>query len=183
MNLLLKRDQSNANGISLIPLRIGTGVTFTLHAALELDNEEEALIRQYNFAKAALVVSDPIDDLKQAFRPALVLGLLTFVVMWWLWSFAAAIGLAILVTLVMTGVYFKTLREQIVVSDLMAGGRKFRCDSIVELIQKEAYLQNICAYLRQVLESAKNWDDREVLRIAALNKEDAKQAVLRASHR
>ena len=182
MNLLLKRDQSKARGISLIPLRIGTGVTFTLHASLELDAEEEALIRHYNFAKAALVVSDPIDDLKQAFRPALVLGLLTFVVFWWLMSFSGAIGFAILVTLVMTFVYFKTLREQIIVSELLAGGRKFRCDSIVELIQKEAYLQNICAYLRQVLESARNWDDREVLRIAPLDKEEAKQTVLQALH-
>ena len=181
MKLLLNRNQNNADVVSLIPLRIGSGVTFTLHAALELDLEEEELIRRYNFAKAALVVSDPIDDLKQSFRPALLLGIVSFVVLWFVASFSAAFGLSVLVTLVMTGVYFKTLREQINVSDLMAGGRKFRCDSIVELIQKEAFLQNICAYLRQVIESAKNWDDREVVPIAPLSKEDAKQAVLSAS--
>jgi len=181
MNLLLDRDQNSANVFSLIPLRIGSGVTFTLRASLELDKEEEALIRKYNFAKATLVTSDPIDDLKQSFRPAMVLGLITFIVVWFIGSFSLAFGPAILVTLVMTGVYFKTLREQIIVSELMAGGRKFRCDSIVALIQKEAYIENICAYLRQVLESAKNWDDREVLPIAPLSKEEAKRAVLKAS--
>lgn len=181
MNLLLNRDQNSAKMFSLIPLRIGSGVTFTLHASLELDKEEEALIQKYNFAKAALVVSDPIEDLKKSFRPALVLGILAYVVLALIFGFYTAFGLAFWVTLIMTGVYFKTLREQINVSDLMAGGRKFRCDSIVALIQKEAFLQNISAYLRQVLESAKNWDDREVVPIAPLSKEEAKQAVLKAS--
>lgn len=182
MNLLLDRDQNSASVFSLIPLRIGSGVTFTLHASLELDSEEEALIQKYNFAKATLVASDPIDDIKQSFRPAMVLGLLTFAVAWFIGSFSFAFGLAVLVTLVMTAVYFKELREQIVVSDLMADGRKFRCDSIIALVQKEAYLENVCAYLRQVLESAKNWHDREVVPIIPLSKEDAKRAVLKASH-
>ena len=181
MNLLLDRDQNSATVFSLVPLRIGSGVTFTLHASLELDKEEEALIQKYNFAKAVLVRSDPIEDLKMSFRPALALGLVTFVVISLVGGFNLASSLAFWVTLIMTGVYFKTLREQINVSELMAGGRKFRCDSIVALIQKEAFLQNISAYLRQVLESAKHWDDREVVPIAPLSKEEAKQAVLKAS--
>lgn len=181
MNLLLDRDQNSANVFSLTPLRIGSGVTFTLHVSLELDSEEEALIQKYDFARATLVASDPIDDLKQSFRPALVLGLVTFIVVWLISSFSAAIGLSTMVTLVMTGVYFGTLREQIIVSELMSGGRKFRCDSIIALVQKEAYLENVCSYLRQVLESAKNWHDREVRPIAPLSKEDAKRAVLKAS--
>lgn len=180
MNLLLKRDQRGAAVFSLIPLRIGSGVTFSLHATLELDDEENALIQKYNFTKAALVVSDPIDDLKQSFRPALLLGLVSFFILWLVGSFTGAFTLAVLVTLVMTGVYFKTLREQINVNDLLGGGRKFRCDSIVALIQKEAYLRNICAYLRQVLQSAKTWDDREVVPIEPLKSEDAKLAVLKA---
>lgn len=180
MQLLLQRNQINASLFSLVPLRIGSGVTFTLHATLELDEEETALLQKYNLTKAPLVLSDPIDDLKQSFRPALFLGFLTFFVFWVLASFSTALGLAILVTVVMTGVYFKTLREQIIVSDLLAGGRKFRCDSIVALIQKEAYLERICAYLRQVLESAKHWHDREALTIEPLGKDEAKQAVLKA---
>ena len=181
MKLLLNRDQKSAALFSLVPLRIGSGVTFTLHAELELDAEEEALIKKYKFAQSALVVSDPIEDIKQSFRPALLLGILTFIVIWMLFSIGSAISLGILVTLVMTGVYFKTLREQIIVSDLMAGGRKFRCDSIVALIHKEAFLKRVSAYLRQVLESAKNWDDREAIDIPPLSKDDALQAVLKAS--
>jgi hypothetical protein len=181
MNLLLKRDQSGSAVFSLIPLRIGSGVTFSLHATLELDEEERALIQKYNFAKAALVLSDAIEDLKQSFRPALLLGLVAFFFIWLVGSFTAGLMLGILVTLVMTGVYFKTLREQIIVSELMEGGRKFRCDSIVDLIKKEAFLLDICGGLRQVLESAKNWHDREVIPIFPLSKEEARLAVLRAS--
>ena len=44
MKLLLDRDQRDASLFSLVPLKIGSGVTFTLHAELELDAEEEALI-------------------------------------------------------------------------------------------------------------------------------------------
>lgn len=178
MNLLLNRDQKGAALFSLIPLRIGSGVIFHLRAELELDQEEEALLTKYRFAKSPLVVSDPIDDIKQAFRPALLLGFVTFVLFWFASSFSAAVSLAILVTLAMTAVYFKTLREQIMVSDLLDGGRTFRCDSIVELIRKEAFLEGIAEYLRQVLESAKNWHDREVIPIKALEKQEAKRAVL-----
>ena len=182
MNLLLDRDQNDAAVFSLVPLRIGAGVTFTLHAELELDSEEQALIQKYNLTKAVLVRSDLFDDIKQAFRPALLLGIVTFILFWFIADISMAILLAILVLIVMTGVYFKTLREQINVSDLLAGGRKFRCDSIVALIQKEAFLEGVCAYLRQVLESAKHWNDREAISIPPLKKEEAKQAILAALH-
>ena len=180
MQLLLDREQASASLFSLVPLRIGSGVTFKLHATLELDAEEDALLKKFNFTKAPLVVSDPIEDLKQSFRPAMFLGIITFLVLWIFASFGTAFWLAALVVFVMTVVYFKTLREQIIVSELMAGGRKFRCDSIIALIQKEAYLEHICGYLRQVLESAKHWHDREAIPIQPLNKEEAKQAVLQS---
>ncbi|MFZ1813100.1 MAG: hypothetical protein WBO55_01765 [Rhizobiaceae bacterium] len=181
MNLLLSRDQISSAAFSLVPLRIGSGVTFTLLAELELTAEEEALLKKYNFTKAPLVISDPIEDLKQSFRPALFLGIVAFIVLWIVSNVGFAFGVSMLITLVMTIVYFQTLREQIIVSHLLAGGRKFRCDSIVALIQKEAYLRNICAYLRQVLESAKNWGDREAVPIEPLSKHNAMQAVLKAS--
>lgn len=181
MNLLFKRDQKSGALFSLVPLRIGSGVMFQLHAELELDDEERQLVSTYRLAKHRIVSSDPIDDIRQAFRPALLLGLITFVVFWFLSTFTTAVSLAILVVLVMTVVYFRALREEIVVAHLTEGGRTFYCDSIVELIQKEAYLEYVCGYLRQVLESAKHWDDRERIPIAPLKKEEAKQAVLRAS--
>lgn len=178
MNLLLDRKQSDAM-FSLVPLRFGSGVIFRLKAELELDAEEAALIQKYRFAKAALVVSDPIDDLRQALRPALLLGFLAFIACSFLLGFWSAIPISILVTLVMTGIYFSSLREQILVSDLLDGGRIFLCDSIIALIKKEAFLEGICEYLRQVLESAKHWDEREIVAIRPLDKAAAKQAVLK----
>jgi hypothetical protein len=179
MNLLLQREQKSASLFSLIPLRLGSGVVFHLRAELELDEEEEALIRKYHFVDAPLVVSDPIDDLKLAFRPALLLGLVAFVLLWMLFSFRSAWLLSMLVTIGMTAVYFNTLREHIIVRHLLDGGRLFRCESIVSLIKKEAYLQYISSYLRQVLESAKNWQDRERIPIEPLSRDEAKRAVLR----
>lgn len=178
MNLLLNRDQHTAALFTLIPLRLGSGVMFKLQAELELDEEEKELMQKYRFAKSALVLSDPIDDLKKSFRPAAILGLVAFIVFWIVGTFYAAFSLSMLVILVMTIVYFKTMREQILVGDLLDGGRTFRCDSIIELIQKEAFLEGISEYLRQVLESAKNWHDREVIPIKPLDKALAKQAVL-----
>jgi hypothetical protein len=178
MNLLLSRQQKLAS-FSLIPLRIGSGVIFQLKGELELDDEEQALLIKYQFVDAPLVVSDPIDDLRQAFRPALLLGLVALLLFWTLASFKFGLTLAVIVTLSMTAVYFNTMREQIIVRDLLDGGRIFRCDSVVGLIRKEAYLQNICQYLRQVLESAKNWQNRERIAIQPLDKEEAKRMVLR----
>ena len=182
MNLLLNRDQHSAALFTLIPLRLGSGVMFKLHAELELDDEEKQLMQKYRFANAALVTSDLFEDIKRAFRPALILGALTMILFSWFGSFATGWTLGTLVTLVMTGVYFKTERELILVRHLMDGGRTFRCDSIIELIQKEAYLQYISQYLRQVLESAKHWHDREVMPIDPLDKDAAKQAVLKRLH-
>lgn len=181
MNLLLNRDQKTASLFTLVPLKIGTGVTFSLHAELELDAEEDELMKKYQFAKAPLVLSDPIDDLKKAFRPAMLLGIATFIIVWVFASFATTLMLAFLVTAVMTFVYFRALREQIVVSDLLYGGRTFYCDSIVELIHKEAFLEGISAYLRQVLESARTWGEREIIPIQPLPKAAAKELVLKAS--
>ncbi len=181
MNLLLGRSQKDAV-FSLVPLRIGRGVMFNLLAELELDPEEEQLMQQYRFTGAVLVLSDPIDDLKKAARPAILLGIIAFFVFWLLVAFSFGIALGFLITLVMTGVYFKATREQILVSDLLRGGRTFRCDSIIELIEKEAFLQRISAYLRQVLESAKHWDTRETIVIPPLDPAEAKQAVLKRLH-
>lgn len=177
MNLLLNRDQKSAALFSLIPLRIGSGVIFHLRAELELDDEENSLLKKYRFEKAPLVLSDPIEDLKQALRPALLLGVLSFIVFWFVFTFGASIVLSVVVVLVMTVVYFRALREQIIVRDLLDGGRTFRCDSIVELIKKEAYIEGVCQYLRQVLESAKHWHDREKVDIPPLDKDLAKQLV------
>ena len=178
MNLLLNRSQKSVALFSLVPLRVGSGVMFHLHAELEIDDEERNLMIKYRLSGAPLVLSDPIDDLKMALRPAVIVGLVAFLLLWFVVSFSMATSLALLIVLGMTVVYFKTMREMIVVSDLLHGGRIFRCDSIIALIQKEAFLEGISEYLRQVMESAKHWHDRETIPIKPLDKALAKQVVL-----
>lgn len=179
MKLLLRRSQISAALFSLVPLRIGSGVIFTLNAELELDDEETALINKYKLTKAPLVVSDLIDDIRQSVRPAILLGVVAFIVLYFIVSFSTAVSISLLIIVAMTVVYYRALTENLIVSDLLAGGRTFRCDSIVHLVKKEAYLEAISGYLRQVLESAKHWDDREAINIKPLSKEEAKLAVLK----
>ena len=47
MKLLLDRGQKKYTGISIIPLRFGSGNVFTIKARLELEEEEKALIETY----------------------------------------------------------------------------------------------------------------------------------------
>lgn len=179
MKILYSRGQQ-AGAFSLVPLRIGTGVTFTLQAQLQLDQEEAALLKRYNLISAPLVYSDILDDLRSSFRPAMLLASLVLIVCWIVGQFLLGIGLAFLTVPMMTFVYFTLLRENLTVNDLLSGGRIFYCHSVRDLIEKEAYLEGNCQYLRQLLESAKHWGDREAIDILPLDKEAAKQAVLQA---
>ncbi len=74
--------------------------------------------------------------------------------------------------------YFHQKRETIFVKDLMHG-RYFTCDSIIELARKEAWLGVVTSFLRQVMESAKQWDGAETLDIEALPKDEAKLVMLK----
>ena len=74
--------------------------------------------------------------------------------------------------------YFDKNRETIFVSDLLHG-RNFSCRSVIELARKEAWLETISAFLRQVMESAKHWDGTEAIPIAVLDKDVAKQIIIK----
>ena len=182
MNILFKRQQKSASVFRLVPLKIGAGVTFSLHAELELDAEEEALIKQYHLAKAPIIISDFIEDVRRAIGPALIVSFVVFVVSFFVIGFWSSVSVALLVFPIMTIIYYRELRENIAVNHLLNGGRTWRCDSIAELIKKEAFLEGVAAYLRQLLESAKHWDDREVIPIHPLPKSEAKLAVLKMLH-
>ena len=181
MKLLLARGQTDSSGFSLVPLKIGSGVIFKLKASLELNDEERKLLQKYQLERAALVTSDTVEDLKKGFRPAVVLGLICFVVMWFLTSTNVAFIASVLLTMAMTIVYFRSMREQIVVNDLLGNGRMFHCDSVVTLIEKEDDLARMSQFLRQVIESAKYWDDREAIAIEPLDRTELKKAILRAA--
>lgn len=177
MHLLCERKQSPAT-FTLVPLRLGRGVMFTMWMKAELDQEEKALVQRYAFEDALLVAHDPMETLRKSFRTAALIGIVIWVVLALAVSWRFGAWMAILGTAGLTVVYYNELREHIYVRDLIHG-RKFRCFSIVELVRKEAYLQVIAGYLRQVLESAKHWEGREKLEILPLSKDEAKEAVLK----
>src|SRR3546814_8357002 len=135
---------------------------FTLWAKAEFTEDEYALLQKYRFNDALLIADDWLAMLQRSFRTAVMLGF----VAWWLlfafFSWSVSTSLAVLLVLILTAVYYHDLREHIFVRDL-APGRPFRCFSIVELVQKEEYPKGIPAYPRQVLETRKPWDGREVV--------------------
>ncbi len=175
MNLLFERRQKPGT-VTLVPLQFGGGPLFTLWAKAEFTEDEYALLQKYRFNDALLIADDWLAMLQRSFRTAVMLGF----VAWWLlfafFSWSVSTSLAVLLVLILTAVYYNELREHIYVRDLVHG-RVFRCFSIVELVQKEEYLKGITAYLRQVLETAKHWDGREVVPVPTLTPQEAKALV------
>lgn len=55
----------------------------------------------------------------------------------------------------------------------------FSCDRVVELTRKEAWLETVVSYLRQVMESAKHWGGTERHMIEPLPKDESRQVILR----
>ncbi|EHK57051.1 hypothetical protein [Allomesorhizobium alhagi] len=169
MKLLFKREQSSGT--------TGT-VKFKLWGKIELEEQEEEIIRRYAFDKAVLI---------DAFQPELMrksayvgaAGFLAVVVL-----VNAAVGLSAAMFLALFAgagagyFYYDRKRDTVFVRDLMHG-RYFSCDSVVELARKEAWLGNITAYLRQVMESAKHWGGTETVPIPVLAREDAKELIVR----
>ena len=178
MNLLCERKQSSAP-FTLVPLRFGGGVMFTLWVKSELDEEEQELLKKYDFEKALLIADDWVATFRRGLRSALVIGVLVWPVLLFLTNFGLATAVTVVGVLILTAIYYNELRGHIYVRDLIHG-RKFRCFSVVELLQQEERLKFLATYLRQVLESAKHWDGREVVPIPPLSREDAKQLVLKA---
>ena len=179
MQILYERSQTKSN-FSLVPLRIAGGIVFTLTAKIDLSQEEQYLFNRYRFRDALLVDGDPIVILRKSLRSAIIICL----PLWALISYFFAMDVATVVTVFafagLTFFYYDKLREHIYVRDLITG-RSFQCFSIVELIEKEAYLIGVCGYLRQVLESCKHWGDRETIEIQPLSPDAAKEAVRKAS--
>jgi len=210
MNLLLQRKQHAYHFFQFLPLKLGSGVTFKLKADLELTNEERELVRRYQLSDAILFDYNFWLDLKMALKsavkfwlilliPTLLFGriilaalveyftplmLNIFLKTGWIPNLRTFESIVLLVVLVLIlGVpiiYYFALREEVRVRHLTNGGRTFRCESVVALIHKEADIEGKCSYLRQLLESAKHWDERETIPIPPLDKINAKLALLKA---
>lgn len=168
MDLLFKREQTSG--------KIGR-VAFKLWGKIELDEDEQALVKRYKFDQAILIAAIQPSLL----RNAGLLGLLALIIAYSILSpiVPAVAGLG--GVLAGGGVaywYYHNNRETIFVRDLLHG-RHFTCESVVDLARKEAWLTTIVSFLRQVMESAKHWDGTETHAIEALPKDEARQVILK----
>ncbi len=173
MNLLFKRTQ-----------KTGRRVIFNLWAKAELTEEETNLIRKYKLDSAVII--DAIQP--KLIRHTIIAGLVgffgsAFVVAPILMAVTRSFNLPTHVTIALLGsltvgfLYFQKKRETIYVKDLLHG-RTFKCRSIIELARKEAHLEAITGYFRQVVESAKHWGGTETKPIEPLPPEEAKRFIL-----
>jgi hypothetical protein len=169
MKLLFKREQTTG--------KIGR-VQFKLWGKLELDQDEQAMIKRYRFDEAILI---------EALQPTLIrntilLGLGAFALAFGFFGTFANTSIAFLLGAGAGGGvgywWFNEKRETIYVRDLLHG-RYFSCPSIIELARKEAWLGVVTSFLRQVMESAKHWDGTETQDIPALPKAEAKLVMIK----
>lgn len=169
MELLFRREQTAG--------RIGR-VNFKLWGKIELDADEQAIVKRYKFDESVLI---------EAIQPTLIRNAILIALG------GMVIGVAILALLIGTTIgtvfgiaaglaggywYFHQKRETIFVRDLLHG-RNFSCASVVELARKEAWLAYVVSFLRQVMESAKHWDGTERHTVEPLPKDEARQVIIR----
>jgi len=154
------------------------GVTFKLWSKLEIDAAEDELIKRYKFDQAILI---------EAFQPELfkrtvVLSIGVFIVASLLLSpFFGRTFVTLLAAVAAGGFgywWYNDHRDTIYVKDLLHG-RHFHCKSVIELAQKEAWLEQVTSFLRQVMEGAKNWDGTQTIDIPPLPEAEAKYMLLK----
>lgn len=175
MDLLFKRTQK----------RIANRTTFELWAKTDLSDEEQQLIRKYNMQDAVLInVVEPY-----LIRWAIFTAITMSIFYWLVWilfivpefrlyvPWPKSVGVTIILGILTGIIFYHSRRQTIMVKDLMYG-RTYKCKSVIELARKEAYLEQICSYFRQVLESAKHWGGQQSFPIEPLPPEEAKRAIL-----
>lgn len=170
MNILFKRQQTSG--------QVGR-VTFKLWSQIELDENEKAILKRYRFDEALLVDAIQPNLLRNSGIAGLVAGIAAYIVV----DVVAPASIALLLALAAIGGgaywWYHNNRETVFVRDLLHG-RHFACKTVIDLAQKEAWLTSMVAFLRQVMESAKNWDGTETIPIIALPKDEARQVILKA---
>lgn len=169
MDLLFQREQTPAGMLS---------VKFKLWGRVELDEDEHEMMERYQFDGAILIAADQ----PTLFRNSFLFGLFVMAVVIFALFRLDALGQFALIAIFAGAAagfwFYNEKRETIYVRDLIHG-RHFSCDSVVDLARKEAWLETVVAYLRQVMESAKHWDGTQRYRIQALPKEEARQVILK----
>lgn len=174
-------------------------IRFNLRAEAVLSDEENFVLNKYKLRHAALVLEDTPELLKKSIRTGIIVSIIISVL---LYGFLAPMfptppsnpflkpvptGISVIDIVILAGfvlfilvtlIHYNKYRQNIYVHDLLRG-RTFKCKSIVELAQKEAYLQVVCDFLRQVLQTAQHWDGKETVDIEPMNPEEAKAAIIR----
>jgi hypothetical protein len=169
MNLLFKREQTPGT----------TGrVTFKLWAKTELDQDEARIVQRYNFDQAKLIEVLQPNLLRQAIVIGVAVLLVSLLLLGFWLGVPGALTVGTLLAIASGYLFYDRNRESVFVRDLIHG-RHFACDSVVDLARKEAWLETVVAFLRQVMESAKHWDGTEIVPIEALSKQEAKYIVIK----
>ena len=151
---------------------------FKLWAKIELEPAEKVVLDHYHFDATILIDAEQPDLMRKTFYVALATFIFATLFFSMLISSSAAMFWAIIAAAAAGYFYHDKHRETIFVRDLLHG-RNFSCTSIIELARKEAWLQTVSAFLRQVMESAKNWDGTESIKIQAVDKDLAKQIIIK----
>ncbi|WP_317056554.1 hypothetical protein [Roseovarius rhodophyticola] len=166
MDLLFKREQGYS----------GRSVKFKLWGKIQIDFDEADIMKKYKFTDAVLIDVDQPGLFGRSAFVSVVVFVIAFIavrdmgVIGLLLAVAAGIGAGFF--------WYHQNRETIYVKDLLHG-RHFTCDSVVDLARKEAWLETVVSYLRQVMESAKHWDGTEQHTVEPLPKEEARQVILK----
>lgn len=168
MDLLFKREQSYGFMGRII---------FHLWAKSEFSEDERALLDRYKLDQARLLDADDWGALRWA---AVVAVIAFFPIAGIAMAIFDSVGLFLgMIGALGVGFWFyNERRETIFVKDLLYG-RRFKCRSVADLARKEAWLEDACIVLRQVIETAKHWDGVETNPIPVLDKAEAKKVVIR----
>jgi len=167
MKLLFRRSQSSGQFLS---------VQFKLWAKIEFEGDEADVVAKYRMAEAVLIAVWQEKLIRNSALAGLGAAMVAFLLLSMIgigsWQLALILGAG-------GGYYYyHQKRETIFVKDLKHG-RYFTCNSVVELAQKEEYLKQVVAFLRQVMEGAKYWDATETVDVPVLDKEAARLLIAR----
>ncbi|MCB9947259.1 MAG: hypothetical protein H6842_05440 [Rhodospirillaceae bacterium] len=169
MELLFKRQQT--------PGRL-TRVNFELWGKIELDDNETEIMKRYRFDQAVLIEAIQPSLIRNTLLVAFGIFVLVFAFLMIYWSTRGGFFVGLLSGCGAGYWYFHEKRETIFVRDLLHG-RHFKCDTVIELARKEAWLATIVSFLRQVMETAKHWDGTERHDVLPLPKDEARQVIIK----
>ena len=169
MDILFKREQT--------PGKIGR-VNFKLWSKLELTDDEQEIVKRYKFDDAVLIEAIQPNLIRNTALMAAAVFFIGGAILAGMFGTSAGLFLGAIAAGGVGYWFFNEKRETIFVKDLLHG-RHFTCKSVIELAQKEAWLETITGFLRQVMESAKHWDGTARHTIEPLPKDEARQFIIK----